>query len=270
MKLVVDRPPTNKDFQRFRLILSTFQDRTGMLAAGDGKTLPGWRDFERAVALTFDGYAAESKHIFDVHLEVPGKPDEKYGISCKMRGELNRVDRDGRVTIELSNSVKKFWAHLETKGINQINYKSHPKEVGAGLIELVQRWHNDVSLDNGEEFSLENSCYLVLSWNREGCYQLHMFPLELPNPDDLNWYFPKYERNGEEMIRSHLTGDDESGAVFQWYGESGGQLKYYPMAKEALWESERFCLQPLPENIEHGILHKLEMYFPELWSQASG
>jgi len=37
-----------------------------MLAEKDGTTLPGWRDFERAVASSFDGEAQESKAVFDV------------------------------------------------------------------------------------------------------------------------------------------------------------------------------------------------------------
>ncbi len=44
-----------------RLILSTYQDGTGMLKNKKNpmkvKTLPGWRDFERAVAIAFDGEA---------------------------------------------------------------------------------------------------------------------------------------------------------------------------------------------------------------------
>ena len=37
-----------------------------MLAQKDSSTLPGWRDFERSVALAFGGQAQESKAIFDV------------------------------------------------------------------------------------------------------------------------------------------------------------------------------------------------------------
>ncbi len=50
----IERPPTKSEFERLRLILSTYQDGTGMEAKG---TLPGWRDFERAIEATFHGYA---------------------------------------------------------------------------------------------------------------------------------------------------------------------------------------------------------------------
>ena len=113
----VHRPPMPQEVEKLRLILSTYQDGTGMSQdkKNKGRTLPGWRDFERAVALAFGGIAPENKAVFDVLLSGPERPGVTYGLSCKMRGELDRLDRDGRVTIELSNSAKKFWAYLKTK-----------------------------------------------------------------------------------------------------------------------------------------------------------
>ena len=107
----VHRPPVSQEVEKLRLILSTYQDGTGMSQdkKNKGRTLPGWRDFERAVALAFGGIAPENKAVFDVLLSGPERPGAMYyGLSCKMRGELDRLDRDGRVTIELSNSAKKF------------------------------------------------------------------------------------------------------------------------------------------------------------------
>ncbi len=60
----VERIPTIQEIQKFRLILSTFQDGTGQLAMKGGQTLPGWRDFERSIALTFGGETQESKSFF--------------------------------------------------------------------------------------------------------------------------------------------------------------------------------------------------------------
>ncbi len=44
----VTRNPTDKEIEKFRLILSTYQDGSGMLKRKD-RTLPGWRDFERSI-----------------------------------------------------------------------------------------------------------------------------------------------------------------------------------------------------------------------------
>lgn len=235
-----------------------------MLPLKGGMTLPGRRDFERAVALAFGGVAQESKAIFDVLLPMADAPHTKYGLSCKMRGELNKLQRTGRVSIELSNSAKKFWGHLGTKKIDQSNYGERPAAVGASLIELVESWHQAVSLGQGGSVNLAKSSYLVLSWNSAGNYQLHQFPLTLPNPADLRWHFPagKGGRPG-----GRLAADDGSGVLFEWYGESGGQLKYYPPAAVATWASGVFQLEPLGE-IEYGIIKKAEAYFPRKWAEA--
>ena len=265
----VERPPTVRELELFRLILSTYQDGTGMLANGPIRTLPGWRDFERSLALAFNGYASENKDIFDVRLPDQTRELVTYGVSCKMRRELDRVGKDGRVTIELSNSARKFWDYLGTKGINQANYKQHPFEVGVSLIDLVRGWHVEVSLESGGNVDLDGSFYLTLSWNRGGWYQLHQFALALPDPRNLSWYFPTYIREGTQVLGSHINGDDGSGTVFEWYGESGAQLKYYPLAQNAIWQSDLFQLEPLPQESDHGVLQKVQRYFPEQWSRIS-
>jgi hypothetical protein len=264
------RNPTRNEIERLRLILSTYQDGTGMLADKSriGLTLPGWRDFERSVALAFKGEAQESKSIFDVLLTDPDNPDTRYGLSCKMRGELNRIDRDGRVTIEVSNSSGQFWDYLYMKGVYQTNYREKPFEVGAGLIEVVESWYLDAQARFNSPLDLSRSSYLVLSWNKAGWYQLHQFPLKFPSPGSLKWYCPTKLVNNTLELSRRINGDDEYGPLFEWYGESGGQLKYYPFASTALWSSNRFRLEPL-ENSEHGIIQKAAAYFPELWNQAS-
>jgi len=261
-------PLTQEGVEKLRLILSTYQDGTGMLASSNGMTLPGWRDFERAVAAALDGKAQESKYVFDV---IITKPEYTFGISCKMRGELNKVadrdDRAGRVTIELSNSAKKFWGYLKTKGITEANYREQPTEVGIALIELVQSWHKVESILSGGRIHLDKSSYLALSWNKKGSYQLHQFALMLPDARTLRWYFPmKKGKKGEEPA-NRLCGDDVSGTLFEWYGTSGGQLKYYPLAQDALWASDIFHLEPLPssQDIQYGIVAKTKAYYPLQW-----
>ena len=264
MTAFVDRNPSPQEVEKLRLILSTYQDGTGMLAAAQGMTLPGWRDFERAVALAFDGEGAESKAVFDVLLTDPADSKVNYGLSCKMRKELNRIGRDGRVTVELSNSAGQFWDRLALKAITTDNYKEHPSEVGNTLVGLVRQWHQAAATERKAPVDLARSYYLVLSWNNVGLYQLHQFSLQLPNPEDLSWYFPTGISKGVEKTARHINGDDNEGRVFEWYGESGGQLKYYPKASSALWHSEPFRLEPLPD-VEYGIRAKAAAYFPELW-----
>jgi hypothetical protein len=264
----IDREPTAKEIERLRLILSTYQDGTGMLAdkRNPAMTLPGWRDFERSAALAFRGEAPENKAVFDVLLKDNAQPTIYYGLSCKMRGELNRIERDGRVTIELSNSSGKFWDRLHGSGINQSNYRNRPNDVGAGLLSLIGEWHRNFSDETGVEVDLSKSYFLVLSWNKAGWYQLHQFPLELPDPESLEWYCPLSTKTQE--LSRRVVGNDEFGTLFEWYGESGGQLKYYPLANHAIWSSERFRLEPLGD-VQHGIIAKAAAYFPEQWQNLS-
>ena len=52
-----------------------------------------------------------------------------------------------------------------------------------------------------------------------GEYQLYQFPIKLPL-NDVRWVHLPGRRG--------LTGNDALGTIYEWYGESGGQLKYYP------------------------------------------
>jgi hypothetical protein len=272
---LIDRQPTNQEFQKLRLLLSTFQDGTGMnmvscriktknekgkqVTVSITKNFPGWRDFERVVAIAFDGEAQESKAIFDVLLTNP-KTKIKYGISCKMREDFNATIKTGRVNLELSNAAGKFWAELKKHGLNQENYMNDPTAVAQIILNLYKSWHQDVSIENGGIVDTSKSCYLALSWDRRsknGMFQFHQFPLQLPDVDSIQWTF-----SGRRIL-----GINKSGMIFEWYGESGGQLKYYPPSVNATWKSDPFELEPLGD-IRYGILHKAEAYFPELWVEA--
>lgn len=260
------RPPTEAEFARFRLLFSTYQDGTGMLAVKNSRmTLPGWRDFERAVALAFGGVASENKDVMDVRLPNPAQADAFYGISCKMRRELKRVRRDGRVTIELSNAARAFWDRLGDVGITVENYQTRAREVGSVLINLVREWHASTNTASGGDIDLARSYYLTLMWSADGEYQLHQFPIELPNPDQIHWHCPMIKSRGVFKLSDAIRGDDGTGTIFEWYGQSGGQLKYYPKVSDAVWRSDVFRLEPLPPDTRHGLIAKAEAYFPNLW-----
>ena len=142
----VHRPPTETELTKFRLLLSTFQDGTGMLAMPGETTLPGWRDFERATALAFSGIPSENKDVMDVRLPDPTRENVFFGISCKMRRELDKTRRVGRVTIELSNAARTFWDRLGSHAITPDNYRDNARQVGNIIIDLVREWHLSASV----------------------------------------------------------------------------------------------------------------------------
>lgn len=272
---LIDRQPTQKEFQKLRLLLSTFQDGTGMnmvvcriktknekgklVTVPTLQNFPGWRDFERVVAIAFGGEAQESKAMFDVLLTKP-ETKVKFGVSCKMREDFYTTIKTGRVNLELSNAAGRFWSELNKHGLNQGNYMHDPTAVARIVLNLYESWHQAASIENGGSVDISKSCYLALSWDRHsknGMFQFHQFPLRLPDVDSIQWSF-----SGRRIL-----GVNESGMIFEWYGESGGQLKYYPLSVNATWKSDPFELEPLGD-IRYGILHKAEAYFPELWAEA--
>ncbi len=257
--------PTSSQVEIIRLILSTYQDGTGQLALKQGKTLPGWRDFERAVAFSLKGIAQENKAIFDVL--VPNSEDSAFfGISCKMRRELKYPKQNFDVPLELSNSSGKFWEVLtESDGLTPQTYKQHPEHVAQAILSIVQGWHENTQLQMGVEIDLDVSFFLSLLWNGNGYYQLFQFPLEMPDFKKLLWHFPP-DKNG--IPGRHLRGEDDQGKLFEWYGESGGQLKYYPRAAQAIWKSDPFQLEALPESTPDGVSAKAQTYFPKQWAAA--
>lgn len=165
----VERPPTSAETERFRLILSTYQDGSGMLKRGE-RTLPGWGDFERSIAAAFKGRTTESKWIYDVILQ------ERYGISCKMRKTLRNVETTGRVTIELSNAAGEFWDSVGKIGITQQNYQGYPDIVGETITQVVEGWHSQVSIASGGVIDNTQSFFLALQWDeRTGLSALPIF-----------------------------------------------------------------------------------------------
>lgn len=256
-------PILPKEVQRLRLLLSTYQDGSGQYGGG---AEPGWRDFERVTALTFGGVARESKSIFDVFVPHPTLSGKHYGISCKMRRELRKIRNTGRVTVEVSNAAAKFWRELASQGIHNQNIKANATTAGQLVVNLVEEWNNEVSIGLGGTVDLRRSSYFVLSYSpkterdQQQFYQLHQFPPILPKPESLSW-----DCLGDKL---RLVGTDHLGAViFEWYGDSGGQLKYYPHVSEAVWYSPEFQLEPLPSG-EYGALNKAAAYFPSLWAEC--
>ncbi len=267
----IDHLPTREEMEKIRLVLSTYQDGSGQHPSKAGLTLPGWRDFERSVAAALGGIAQESKFIFDVLIPDPSRLGFFFGLSCKMRRTLNETRKTGQVTLELSNSAGKFWNALNAYDLYQQNYKSNPSLVGKALIDLVNIWHEAVSIGKGGMVDLTKSFYLALSWNKQGEYQLFQFPLSLPKPENLEWDFPVVQVSEGKKTGRRLRGRDSEGVIFEWYGESGAQLKYYPRVVDAIWRSDIFTLEPLPEenSSKYGVLAKARAYFPKRWIELS-
>ncbi len=262
------QPLTPQQVERIRLLLSTYQDGTGQLKLKKhADTLPDWRQFERAVAVAMGGSNTESKAVFDVLMPADSSASPAFGISCKMRSELRAAQNKGIVTVEVSNAAGEFWDELRAIGINTTpQMAGREAEAGKAVLELVSRW--EANAKQAHHLSLSASYFLVLLWSTTRLeFQLFQMALALPDPSTLTW---TVRAGKKEPGSGCLVGSVGERRVIEWYGNSGGQLKYYPEVAEAFWHSEIFRLEPLPFSEDgYGIARKASTFFPDLWARAA-
>lgn len=245
-----DRPLDAAEFEALRLVLSLYRDGSGQNQTAWG-SMPGFRDFERGLASVVGGVAAENKGVFDVIREVPDGPG--FGLSCKMAKFAPKKKQ--AAFVELSNAAAKFRAHLLSR---QINWVTEPGLAGPALIELISSWHHEDARRLG--LSLQDSKYVVLSrssnWSE---FQLSTYPLDLyrSNPiGEIDWESTKSRIDGFVNVegRRHL--------LWQWYPNSGGQLKWWPPFLWSEWSTDRFTLERPPVILPTS---RAREYFPDLW-----
>jgi hypothetical protein len=79
----------------------------------------------------------------------------------------------------------------------------------------------------------------------------------MPRAEKICWSFNKSKKHLRGVIKDQL--------VFQWFPDGGGQVKYYPATRKAIWSSEKFSLEPLADIKENDIKLKVQEYFKEHW-----
>lgn len=213
--------------------------------------MPGFRDFERALAAVLHASAPENKGVFDVI--APDNP-LPYGISCKM-SKTQPAARQSSF-MELSNSAAKFRAHLLDL---QIHWATEPTLAGPALIDLVESWH----LALASEIDIAASKYAVLSHNAAWKkFQLLCFPLDLKvakPKGDVEWAAEGAALNG------YIDDDGRRHRLWQVYMNSGGQMKYYPLLKWADWFTAEFEFEQPPLG---SLRQRGAEYFPGLWPKS--
>lgn len=268
------RPPSDHEVERLRLVLSSFRDGCGQLQDAEG-TLPGWRDYERAIASVFGGSAPENKGVFDVFVRSTENTSTDYGYSVKSK-ELSRVGAiedlsgSGRVYMELSNSPAKLWAAVKAAGSTEADFHSglRADQIGRALLVAVSAWHTQsaaqYSATTGRILDLARSAFLVISYSRrrQGVgrkYQIHSFDLAFP--EHITWRY----RSSRSLMAVEAGYPNE--CLFDWYPFSGGQLKYYPRAASARYSSSPFSLS-VPTATS--LAERAAAYFPDDWRNAGG
>jgi hypothetical protein len=250
-----DRPLSDAEMERMRLILSTFRDGGGQVVLKKtGESMPGFRDFERAVAAVCGGQTREDKGVFDVLVPDTGG-GLPYGVSCKM--SKTQPLAHAASFMELTNSAKKFSDEFARLNLSWVH---NPAMAGNAFVELVSGWHLALSA----EVDVPSSRYLVLShdakWEK---FQLHSFPLSLKVADpatEVEWAVEG--KKAPSSINGYIDHNGRRHRLWQLYPNSGGQLKYYPPRPWATWSSGAFRLEQPPAE---SLADRADEYFPEAW-----
>lgn len=218
--------------------------------------MPDYLAFERVTALMVRGNTNEDKGIFDV--DAPGLLGEPpWGISCKMASA--QPLRNSCWFMELSNSAKYLHDALAAAGIR--NWVHDVAAAGPVLVDTVESWHERVS----GNYDLANSKYLLCTHDSRwvnfeiACFDLNV--LTAVDPRQIDW-----RAEGRNGAISSLAGyiDTSNGPhrLWQWYANSGGQLKFYPPVGWEEWRSGIFQLEEPPL---HDLVDKVETYWPGAW-----
>lgn len=253
----------------FRSLLSIYRDGSGAEREKNGSTRANWRQIERCVADLVNSTTNEDKNIFDVSAPDESNNSKFYGYSVKSKqlskNAFDNLSSDGRVYMEIANSPAKFWDDIEREhGLNEDAFrkKQEPQKIGNTIVQTVMKWHREGkqqfdSANNGNHLDLDGSNYFCLSYSQqdepdEKEYQIHIFSLDYP--ENIVW---KY--TSAKCLRGYDPSDPKV-ALIDWYGVSGGQLKYYPKAKYARYASPVFKLHSPPHI---SAIEKAKIYFPE-------
>ncbi len=261
--------PSAHDDNLLRLLLSTFRDGSGIEREPDNSTRANWRQMERCVAELLDSIGGEDKQIFDVIALDKADPTTAYGFSIKSKvlskKDFDRLSDGARVYMEIANSPAKFWSAIKSShGLteNDFTHMRHPQEVGNTVIDLVSTWHSQGKDDfevsqHGKRLDLTNSRYLCISLSNElpsaRRYQVHAFSLNYP--PTLTW------RYKSPRCLSAYEPSDPDRPLLDWYGLSGGQLKYYPRAVDAVYHSSVLTL--VEPSRKFSIQDKARQLFPD-------
>jgi len=260
---------TPSELLLFQLLMSIYRDGSGAEREGDGTTRANWRQIERCVADLVNSTTNEDKNIFDVSAPDSTDSSTYYGYSVKSKQlsktKFKKLSSVGRVYMEIANSPVKFWDEVNLQhGLTEADFRSKndPSKIGSAVINLVKKWHIEGKeelerLMPGVTLDLNASNYFCLSYSKDSNssdreYQIHIFSLDYPA--NIKW-----EYSSKKCLRGYDPAYPTE-PLIDWYGLSGGQLKYYPRATSARYASPIFKLLTPPRM---SATDKAKIYFPD-------
>lgn len=256
LQAVRDRPFDPDETEQMRLLLSTFRDGSGQrLKVG---FMPDFLSFERVTAYVLGGATNENKGIFDV--AVPGGADRMpWGVSCKMASAQPAKNRCW--FMELSNSAKYLTDALAAEGIH---WQTRPEAAGPVLVATVGSWHERAR----GAYDVDASKYLLLThdsrWRK---FEIASFKIDILTriaAADIRWVVEGREASvgRPSSVAGYIDADRGPHRLWQWFANSGGQLKFYPPIG---WEEWRTGAFELAEPPVRDLKDKVEEYWPGGW-----
>lgn len=250
----IDRPPSSDEIKAIQLYFSLYTNGSGSETEEDGSTRIGWRQIERVFKDLYGGVGPENKEVFDVTLGYSSGEGVGLSVKSKTLSEkaFKELEKNGRVYMELANSPAKIWSALN--GINlsprDLDDRSKHSAIGEAMLKAVAEWHaeavkNFPSLNVGRVLNLQKSVFLCVSMAKPGGslsrrFKVHSFPMLLPGR--LRW-----EMKTSRCLRGY-DADHPDEVMIDWYPNSGGQIKFYPRACNALYSSGEFATLPIPNK----------------------
>lgn len=252
------RSPSPTELTLLKKFLASYRDGSGNLREPDGSSRAEFRQIERCFAELLHGTTTENKAFYDFVVqsnENGGVAVRGASIKSKELEQLNSYPAQQatmRSYLELSNSAAKDWAMCHERGLSEQTFRDgqQANTFGQAIIDRqrIERQTSQVtylnSIPGANKFFIEDDCvYISLLYSPmvrgERSYLVSSFGAVLPAP--ASWSFKGRRLVGKEA--------DDS-VLYEWYGLSGGQLKYYPKIADRLHGTDLFTLADYKPAIE--------------------
>lgn len=252
------RSPNPAELTLLKKYLASYRDGSGNLREPDGSSRAEFRQIERCFAELLHGTTTENKAFYDFVVqsnENGGIAVRGASIKSKEHENLNSYDAQNatiRSYLELSNSSAKDWTMCRDRGLSDQIFRegNQAEEFGQAILDRqkIERQTSQVtylnSIPGANKSFVERDCvYISLLYSPmvrgERSYLVSSFHAVLPEP--ASWSF-----KGRRLVGKAADGS----VLYEWYGLSGGQLKYYPKIADRLHGTELFTLADYKPAIE--------------------
>jgi hypothetical protein len=253
MPAFIDREPSERELERFRLLMSLH--RAGIGPGGilkSGLLYPHWTFIETAFAEAFGGvHVPAGKGTYDVLLPHDTNPKIMYGIQVKSKGTWCGKNKS-RAYVEFDNANKTYLDGLHRDNVrpappvwmNPMNPRSltQSQQIGNSIMQTQHNTHSSarkghLGLDPGQTIDTDLGKLVHITWshNSKGLYQYFIscwnYNIKVPY-----WRF-RGDRPGGKGAGSLWgyvnSNDPEDEPVASWNFASRGQFKWFPLRTSA-------------------------------------